>query len=137
MELILKLDPCMLCYLQRGSVICIGVTCLIALIHKRYFLGYILISVFFSLLGSALAIRQLYLQGLPPESSPSCGPDFNYLIQNAPFTEIFLTAIKGDGNCAEILWQFLGLSIPGWLLLALSLIVGFFIISLKKLKTSL
>ena len=26
--------------------------------------------------------------------------------------------LKGDGNCAEVQWQLLGISMPGWVLIA-------------------
>jgi disulfide bond formation protein DsbB len=38
-------------------------------------------------------------------------------------------AITGDGNCAEVLWSFMGISIPGWLL------VGFLVIFIYLTKT--
>ena len=49
-------------------------------------------------------------------------PDIEYLFDTLPFFEVFMLAIRGDGNCAEVLWSFLGISIPGWTL------VGFFIL---------
>jgi disulfide bond formation protein DsbB len=71
--------------------------------------------------GAALSIRQLYLQSLPADLVPSCAPDMDYLFATLPFLEVLVLAFTGDGNCAEVLWTFLGISIPGWLLLAFSL----------------
>jgi len=71
--------------------------------------------------GAALSIRQLYLQSLSADLVPSCAPDMDYFFATLPFLEVLVLAFTGDGNCAEVLWTFLGISIPGWLLLAFSL----------------
>ena len=39
-------------------------------------------------------------------------------------------AIQGDGNCAEVLWSFLGISIPGWLLIGFLLVLAYLLKSL-------
>ena len=70
-------------------------------------------------------MRQLYLQSLPEELVPSCAPDMGYLLDSLPFFEVLLMAIQGDGNCAEVLWSFLGISIPGWLLIGFFLILAY------------
>ncbi|HJL95928.1 MAG TPA: disulfide bond formation protein B [SAR86 cluster bacterium] len=121
MEHYLLLKPCMLCYMQRGAVILIAFIALIGYLinldNIKTYKGF-LIAIFISILaGIALSTRQLYLQSLPPELVPSCAPDLDYLLETLPFLEIFWMAISGDGNCAEVLWSFLGISIPGWLLI--------------------
>ena len=83
------------------------------IIFKTY-LGVSIVSIF---LGIGLSIRQLYLQSLPVELVPSCLPDMGYLLDSLPFFEVLLMAMQGDGNCAEVLWSFLGISIPGWTLI--------------------
>ena len=82
-------------------------------------------SVISVLMGIGLSIRQLYLQSLPAELVPSCAPDMDYLLDSLPFFEVLLMAIQGDGNCAEVLWSFLGISIPGWLLIGFFLILAY------------
>ncbi len=79
--------------------------------------------------GIGLSLRQLYLQSLPAELVPSCAPDVDYLLDTLPFLEVLIMAITGDGNCAEVLWSFMGISIPGWLL------VGFLVIFIYLTKT--
>ena len=71
----------------------------------------ILISLL-SLFGTAIAGRQIWLQMLPPHLA-SCGPDFSYLVELFPAKDIAKAMLIGDGNCAEIVWTFLGISIPG------------------------
>ena len=80
--------------------------------------------------GIALAIRQIYLQNLPLELVPTCGPDIEYLLETLPVLEVFMLAIKGDGNCAEVLWSFMGISIPGWTLVGLFVLFLYSLISL-------
>ena len=84
----------------------------------------------FMLSGIALAIRQIYLQNLPLELVPTCGPDIEYLLETLPVLEVFMLAIKGDGNCAEVLWSFMGISIPGWTLVGLFVLFLYSLISL-------
>ncbi len=84
----------------------------------------------FILSGIALAIRQIYLQNLPLELVPTCGPDIEYLLETLPVLEVFMLAIKGDGNCAEVLWSFMGISIPGWTLVGLFVLFLYSLISL-------
>ena len=135
MEYYLSLKPCMLCYLQRFAAVLIGFIGLIGLIHNSksiiVFKTYLGASVISILMGIGLSIRQLYLQSLPAELVPSCAPDMNYLLDALPFFEVLLMAIQGDGNCAEVLWSFMGISIPGWLL------IGFFIALAYLSKTLL
>jgi disulfide bond formation protein DsbB len=141
MELFLGLKPCILCQMQRICVAIISVIAVIGFLHKtrthNWFMTYISLCISFGCLGSALAIRQLYLQSLPAHLAPSCGPDISYLIETLPLIDLLISAIQGDGNCAEIIWQFLGISIPGWVLISLIGLSTYLSISLKKLKTSL
>ena len=123
MEHFLQLQPCILCYMQRGAVILVGIVAAIGLlINPKKIVSYkVLISGIFlsSLTGALLAARQLYLQNLPADMVPSCVPDIDYLFSTLPFLEILILALTGDGNCAEVLWSFMGISIPGWVLIAL------------------
>ena len=118
----LLLKPCMLCYLQRFAAVLVGFIGFIGFIHNskniiifKTYLGASIVSI---LVGIGLSIRQLYLQSLPADLVPSCAPDMDYLLDSLPFFEVLLMAIQGDGNCAEVLWSFMGISIPGWLLMS-------------------
>ncbi len=68
--------------------------------------------------GSLFSMRQLWLQSLPPEEVPACGPGLDYMIEVFPWTEVAKAMAWGSGSCAEVAWRFLGLSIPGWVLVA-------------------
>ena len=141
-EHMLLLEPCLLCYAQRACVYLVIFLSLFGFLHKNQsliiFRTYIGLVIAIIVCGILLSIRQLYLQNLPPELVPSCGPDIDYLFETLPVLEVFMLAIRGDGNCAEVLWSFLGISIPGWLLMAFSAQLIYSVVSLtisKKLHS--
>ena len=124
--------------MQRGSVIIVGILATFGMIiNPKKILTYkiILSSNFISILsGALLSIRQLYLQSLPADLVPSCVPDMEYLFATLPFLEILILAFTGDGNCAEILWTFMGISIPGWVLISLSFLLIYCVFIFKKVN---
>ena len=131
----LLLKPCMLCYLQRFAAILVGLIGFIGFIHNPkkiiFFKTYLGMSIVSILLGIGLSIRQLYLQSLPVELVPSCLPDMGYLLDSLPFFEVLLMAIQGDGKCAEVLWNFLGISIPGWTLIGFLVVLAYLLKALQ------
>ena len=141
-EHMLLLEPCLLCYAQRACVYLVILLSLVGFLHKNQslmiFRSYIGLTIAIIVCGISLSIRQLYLQNLPPELVPTCGPDIDYLFETLPILEVFMLAIRGDGNCAEVLWSFLGISIPGWLLVAFVALFIYAMVSLfisKKLHS--
>ena len=127
MEHVMGLEPCNLCILQRVAVIA---TALIALVSKTY-AGFGILA---SATGAGVSGRQLWVQSLPPEQVPACGPSLDYLIDVFPLTEVLSMVLAGDGGCAEVVWSFLGISIPGWTLvgfIGLIAICGFVFVKPK------
>lgn len=121
MQHVMNLQPCPLCIFQRVMVIATGIVALIAALHNPRETGIRIYGVAMSLtaiLGGAIAIRHLWLQSLPADQVPACGPDLNYLLDVFPITEVLTKVLMGDGTCAEILWTLFGISIPGWTLVA-------------------
>ena len=115
------LEACPLCIFQRVGVIGGGSIALIAAIHNPRPFGLKLYGMLISLalLGSIVfAVRQLWLQSLPADQVPACGPSLDYLMDVLPLTEVLSTVFSGDGSCAEVSWSFLGLSIPAWVIMA-------------------
>ena len=113
------LEPCPLCILQRIAFIAIGVTALAAAIHNpkhRGWIAYGSLLAFFSVLGGGVAAWQVYLQHLPPGQVPECGPGLDYMLEAMPLTKILPLIFKGSGECAEVTWTFLELSIAQWAL---------------------
>ena len=115
----MHLEPCPLCIFQRVAVIATGLVAIAAALHNPAQLGvkvYGLLVVLASTVGGALATRQIYLQSLPEDQVPSCGPGLDYLLDVFPMQEVIQMVLVGDGSCAEVVWTFLGVSIPGWTL---------------------
>lgn len=121
MQYVLNLWPCALCITQRIFIVATGVIGLIAALHNPAALGRRLYSLAGALLaatGAAFAARHVWLQNLPPEEVPGCGPGFDVIWSNYPFMQALDVLLKGDGNCAEVSATFLGLTIPGWTFVA-------------------
>ncbi len=115
MEHVMLLSPCGLCITQRVFVIFCGLTCLVSAIHNPGPQGqklYAFIAAAMCVFGSYFAGRQIWLQHLPEDQVPACGPGLTYIYDNFPFIETLNFLLKGDGNCAEVQFRFLGLSIP-------------------------
>ena len=120
------LEPCPLCIFQRVGVIAAAVILLIASLHGPKGVGvrlYGALTALAALGGGAVAARHIWLQNLPADQVPACGPSVDYMLDVLPWFEVLSTALKGTGDCAEVVWRFLGLSIPGWTAVFFSLLV--------------
>ena len=117
----LMLTPCPLCVFQRLAVISIGVIFLLAALQnpdgwgRRIYAALILIA---AGAGVGVAGRHVWLQNLPPDKVPSCGPGFDYIIDSFPLADALKLIFSGSGECASIDWRFLGLSMPAWVVIA-------------------
>ena len=110
-------EPCPLCMLQRLAYIAVGAICLIGALHGPARAGATVYSALMfvgAALGAAVAARQVWLQHLPKNLVPECGPGFDYMMRKFPLGEALARIFKGSGECAEVGWSFLGLSIAGW-----------------------
>lgn len=111
----LGLLPCPLCMTQRVFVVLAGLFGLIAAIHNPQGWGirvYGLLCTAAAVVGGAVAARHVWLQHLPPEEVPACGPSLEYMLDTLPFSETLSIVLMGDGNCAETVWTLMGFSIP-------------------------
>jgi protein dithiol:quinone oxidoreductase len=126
-QFIKGLEPCPLCILARILVLALGCVFLVAAIHnpRGWRLRiYALLGFGIALLGIGVSARHLWLQSLPPEQVPACGPGLNFILENFPLTKALELVLRGSGECAEIQWSFLGLSIPAWTLAGFLLLGG-------------
>lgn len=113
------LDPCPLCIFQRIAFLWIGLFALLAALHnpaRKGRLIYTLLMLIGCAAGGAIAARHVWLQNLPPDQVPDCGMGLNYMLDTMPFAEVFRQVFYGSGECAQIDWTFLGLSMPSWTL---------------------
>lgn len=110
-------DPCPLCLVQRGFYYGIGLALLAGAVHGPGRLGarlYAGVALLMALGGLATATRHVWLQYLPADQVPACGPDLFFMMGNFPLARTLQLLLRGSGQCAEVHWRFLGLSIAEW-----------------------
>ena len=116
-----NLEPCPLCILQRVLTLLVGSVLIVAVIHNPEEKGvrvYGFIAGLLSLVGAGISARHVWIQNLPADQVPSCGPGLNFILGNFPLNQAIDMVLRGSGECAEVLWTFMGLSIPGWTFVA-------------------
>jgi disulfide bond formation protein DsbB len=128
-------DPCPLCMVQRIIFIAILVVFSLAALHGPKRIGervYATLIVILSLIGIGVASRHIWIQNLPKDQVPACGPGLNYMLDNFPMAEVLKELMHGSGECATKGWSFLTLGIPEWSLLCyLALGVWVVLISIR------
>ncbi|WP_049631049.1 disulfide bond formation protein B [Cellvibrio sp. pealriver] len=132
MEHVMKMVPCSLCITQRGFVVLTGIIALIAAIHNPALTGrrvYAVLGIISPILGACFAGRQLWLQSLPADQVPACGPGLSYMFEVFPFMEAMKLLLQGDGNCAHV-DKILGVSLAAWTLIAF---IGLAVVNLYQL----
>ena len=120
------LDPCPLCLVQRGFFYAVMATFILAALHAPLGRGRVVygsLAALFAAGGLAAAGRQVWLQHLPPDKVPQCGPDLYFMLENFPLSRTLRTLIAGSGECAVVDWTFLGLSIAEWSLIWFVLLI--------------
>jgi disulfide bond formation protein DsbB len=126
------LEPCPLCMTQRIFVGLVGVLAFLAALHNPAKAGirvYAATGIVAAVAGGGFSGRHLWLQFLPDDQVPACGPSLQYMLETLPLGDTLTMMLTGDGNCAETLWSFLGLSIPAWtLMLFVVLLAGNFLL---------
>ena len=113
-------EPCPLCMLQRVAFIDMMIVFGVAALHapkRRGAFVYSALLLVMSAMGAAIAGRQVWLQHLPPDKVPACGPGLEYMLERFPLGDALQKIFAGSGECAEAAWRFLGLSIAEWSLL--------------------
>ena len=120
LEYVQGLEPCPLCVFQRIAYILIGLIALIGATHnpKDLFLViYKFLIIITAITGALIAGRQVWLQHLPPELVPECGPGLDYMLNVFPLSDAIKMILSGSGECAEVKWRFIGFSIAEWSLI--------------------
>ncbi len=120
-EHVLLMEPCPLCVFQRMAVIALGIVFLVAALHhpggkgsRRLYAGLVFAA---AAAGIGVAGRHVWLQNLPPDKVPACGPGFDYIIDSFPLADALKLIFTGSGECATIDWSLLGLSMPAWVVI--------------------
>ena len=110
-------DPCPLCLVQRGFYYGVLAVFALAALHLPGHRGkwaYCGAGALLAAGGLGVAARQVWLQHLPPDQVPACGPDLFFMMENFPLSRVLQKLFYGSGQCAEVNWRFLGLSIAEW-----------------------
>jgi disulfide bond formation protein DsbB len=99
----------------------LGVIFLVAALHAPVTAATYIYAVLIGLAamgGAGVAGRHVWLQNLPPDKVPACGPGLDFMLDAFPLAEVLQMVLSGSGECAEVSWSLLGLSMPAWLLVA-------------------
>jgi disulfide bond formation protein DsbB len=122
LEHVFEMAPCPLCLMQRIWFFVAGAFAFASLLHNPRWGIYPLCGVVAACIGGGFSIRQLYLQNLPADRVPDCGPDMAYMLDAFPLSEVLIAMTRGTGDCAEST-PILGVAIPVWALLGFVAII--------------
>ena len=117
LQYVLRQEPCPLCMIQRVIFIAIGVLFFIAALHNAKQIGakvYSAVIMLTAMGGVAVASRHIWIQHLPKDQVPGCGPGLDYMLKNFPMSDVWQEFMHGSGECAAKGWTFLALGIPEW-----------------------
>ena len=120
-EKVLGFVPCPLCMFQRGCIGVLGIVFLIAGLHRARRTGSIVYGVLTFLAAGAtcwVAGRHVWIQAQPAGTVPACGAPLDMLMDMFPLSDVIRRVMTGGGECGVIDWAFLGVTMPGWVLIA-------------------
>lgn len=136
----LGLSPCPLCIFQRVGLIVMGGFALISALFNPKSKVIRLLLWLGSLVGigwaTAVAARHVWLQYLPADQVPSCGPGLNYWLDTLPILQVFKEVFAGSGECASVDWTLMGLSIPEQSLILFSVLLIVHVLILMRIVKS-
>lgn len=118
LEWIGGVEPCPLCMVQRLAFAALAVAFLLGFLHGatgwgRFVHGGLVALV--AALGAGVAGRHLWLQSLPADEVPACGPGLDYMLSAFGFMDTLPMLLAGSGECAEV-HTVLGVTLPAWTL---------------------
>lgn len=120
-QYVMHLEPCPLCIFQRIGVFILGLMFLIAALHDPAAFGrraYAVLLALAALITIGVAARHLYIQSLPPGTVPACGASLDFMLKIFSLSEVLVKVLTGSGECAKVTWEFFGLAMPAWVLIA-------------------
>ena len=115
------IEPCPKCIFQRIAFMAMAVFFLAGALHGPGAAGrraYAILVAIAAAAGAVVAVRHLIVQLAPHDPlMEGCGPGLNYLLDTFPIAEAIKKAFMASGDCGEINWAFLGITMPGWTLI--------------------
>lgn len=118
-ERVWGMNPCPLCIFQRIAFMVMAAFFLLgAIFNPRGGARWITTvgALLGALFGIGVASRHLWIQSLPADQIPSCGPPLDYMFSAFPFAKVLKLVFTGSGECAKV-EPILGLPMPAWSLL--------------------
>jgi len=115
-----NLLPCPLCVAQRVAYWAIGLIASLAFLHNPKVIGrriYGFLMSAFALTGAIIATRHAWLIRYPESFQCGISPEEAFL-NSLPIAEWWPGMFEANGDCANVDWKFLSLTIPDWSLIA-------------------
>ncbi|MBA3755097.1 MAG: disulfide bond formation protein B [Nitrosomonas sp.] len=116
--------PCPLCVAQRVAYWLLGLTAFVAFLHNPQVIGrrrYGSLMVAFTLVGAFIAARHAWLIRYPESFECGISPE-EALLNALPIAQWWPGMFETNGDCANVDWKFLSLTIPDWSLIAFVLL---------------
>ena len=120
------LTPCHLCIFQRVEVAALGLVFVLAALHNPGDAGariYAILILLAAMITVVTAGRHVWIQMQPPGSVPGCGADLDFMLEVLPLMQVIIKVFQAGGECAKVDFSFLGISMPGWVLV-FAIVVG-------------
>jgi disulfide bond formation protein DsbB len=122
LQFVVGLEPCPLCILQRIMLLATGIAFLAAAVHHPVrspgaviYAGVIALC---AAIGAAIAARHTWIQHLPEDQRPACGPSLEFMLETFGPVKSLGRILRGSGECGKVDWTLLSFSIPEWTLAA-------------------
>lgn len=127
-QLQLGIEPCPLCIFQRIAFAALGLLFLVGALHGPARGGgrkaYGVLAFLAAAVGAGISGKHVSVQ-LFPDPMASCGPPLSFLRETLGPFEAMRRVLTGTGDCGNIDWRFLGLSMPMWCLICFVLLGAF------------
>jgi disulfide bond formation protein DsbB len=136
LQYIVGLHPCPLCLMQRLCVFLLLLLLGLSLgtIRKAHFVSFL--QVLIAGAGLFFSLRQLYLQSMPAGKAPACLPGLDILIKYFPWQTVARVLFWGTGECTEVVWNLLGISLAGWGAIYFSIMILFCLYLFGRTRSS-
>ena len=108
-------NPCPLCIFQRVALFPVAGVFVLAGIHSPDGVGsrvYAVLGVLAAALGAFTSGWHVYVQYA--DNPPNCIASLEIVLQNNDFFDALVRVFQNSGDCTQIDWSFLGLSMPTW-----------------------
>jgi protein dithiol:quinone oxidoreductase len=131
-QIVDHIEPCPLCILQRYAFTFVALFAALAAAFGGFLrIGFALLGIASALGGAGIAAWHVHLQLFSPAET-SCGPTLQYLLNNLPIGRALPRIFLGYGDCSEVNWTFLHLSLPAWSLLWLLTLSALLVLALRR-----